>query len=412
MRILWLSHLVPYPPKGGVLQRAHYMLREVARYHEVDLVAFNQKSLMAPFFPSLEVGLDEAEKVLGEFCRDTYFLDIPADKTKSGKYLMALKSIFSSDPYTINWLKSKEYAQLVDRLLAENEYDLVHFDTISLLPYFDSIGSIPAVLDHHNIESHMLLRRVENETNALKKWYYGQEGKRLEKFEKEYCPQFALNITCSEVDANRLQEIAVGCRAVEVPNGVDIDFFKADGSEHRPNSLIFVGRLNWYPNTAAVRFIAHQLWPALKAAIPDINIDIIGANPPEDLVALSGEDLDFRVHGFVDDIHSFMNTAAVYLCPITDGGGTKLKILDALSMKKAIVAHPIACEGIRVSNGKNVMFAESVDDYVAAIKQLFKDGERRKAMGKEARALIEAEYSYTKIGKQLSELYQRCVESS
>ncbi|MDX2503323.1 MAG: glycosyltransferase family 4 protein [Gammaproteobacteria bacterium] len=177
----------------------------------------------------------------------------------------------------------------------------------------------------------------------------------------------------------------------------------------KKNSLIFIGRLNWYPNTAAVRFIAHKIWPALKAVMPGVNIDIIGANPPDDLLMLAGKDSNFQVHGFVNDIHAFLNEAAVYLCPITDGGGTKLKILDALSMNKAIVAHPIACEGIGVTNGKNVMFAESVDEYVAVIKQLFNDKDLRKSIGGEARLLIEEEYSYAKIGKKLSDLYTSCV---
>jgi len=410
MRILWLSHLVPYPPKGGVLQRAHYMLREIAKYHEVDLVAFNQKDLLAPFFSSVDKGLDEARDLLGVFCQELHFLEIPVDKSKAGKHLLALKSIFTEDPYTINWLKSEEYSQLVQKLVSENDYDLVHFDTISLLPFFKHIGSIPAVLDHHNIESHMLLRRAENETHFLKKWYYRQEGTRLENYEKKYCPQFSLNITCSEVDAVRLRDIAIGSDVEEVANGVDIEFFKPEERVQKKCSLVFIGRLNWYPNTEAVRFIAHKLWPVLKAEIPDINIDIVGSNPPEDILVLAGEDANFRVHGFVDDIHGFFNKAAVYLCPITDGGGTKLKILDALSMQKAIVAHPVACEGINVTNGKNVIFAESIDDYITAIKQLFHDEKLRKTLGHEARVLIEEEYSYTKIGKKLSDLYQECVD--
>ena len=405
MRILWLSHLVPYPPKGGVLQRAHYMLREVTNYHEVDLLAFNQKYLIAPFFPSVEAGLEEAKKALDKHCKKIIFVDIPVDKTKYGKHLMALKSLVSSDPYTINWLKSREYAQQLKKLLAENDYDLIHFDTISLLPYFGAIGNIPAVLDHHNIESHMLLRRAENESSLLKKWYYRQEGLRLEVKEKKYCPKFSLNITCSEVDAVRLRDISPDSNVVEVPNGVDVDYFKSDKTVQQRLSLIFVGTLSWYPNIEAVNFIAYELWPALKSEMPEVSVDIIGANPPEDLVRLASKDSRFRVHGFVDDVRPHLDQASVYICPINDGGGTKLKILDALSMKKAIVAHPVACEGIAVTEGKNVLFAESVAQYIVAIKQLLEKDSLRITMGNAARELVEEKYSYSKIGKSLSELY-------
>ncbi|MDA3869951.1 MAG: glycosyltransferase family 4 protein, partial [Gammaproteobacteria bacterium] len=195
------------------------------------------------------------------------------------------------------------------------------------------------------------------------------------------------------------------------PNGVDIDYFKPDASAIQQRSLIFIGTLNWYPNIEAARFIAHELWPILKNEIAGITIDVIGASPPEDIVKVGNEDNDFNVHGFVDDILPYMNKAAIYICPIMDGGGTKLKILDALAMKKALVAHEIACEGIRIENGKNVLFAQSVSEYVVAIKKLIGDDGLRKKMGNEARRLIENEYSYEIIGKKLSDLYNQCLSS-
>ena len=409
MRILWLSHLVPYPPKGGVLQRAYYLLREISKYHDVDLLAFNQPDLIRPLFPSLEKGLKEARQVLQSFCRNVEFFAIPSDKNTLSKYQLALTSLFSKDPYTINWLKSEEYGETLARYIAANNYDLIHFDTISLAPYLKQVKGIAAVLDHHNIESHMLLRRAQNETNPLKKWYFNQEGKRLYKVEENFCSKYKLNITCSKIDRDRLRGIAPESRVEEVANGVDIDYFKPDNSVQQERSLIFIGTLSWYPNIEAVRFIANELWPVLTKEIPGICFDIIGANPPQDIIELSEKDKNFRVHGFVDDIHPFFNKAAVYVCPINDGGGTKLKILDALSMGKAVVAHPIACEGICVTEGEDVLFADNVDRYVEQIKSLIDDEHLRHKLGTAARHLIEKNYSYDAIGKQLSDLYQTCI---
>lgn len=412
MRILWLSHLIPYPPKGGVLQRAYYLLKEISKYHEVDLLAFHQPNLMKPLVSDLAAGIDESKQVLGEFCGKVEYVEITSQQGRFGNYTLALKSLLTKDPYNINWLKSEEYTKLLQGLLQTSDYDLVHFDTISLVPYFPCIGNIPSVLDHHNIESHMLIRRSENESNPLKKWYFLQEGRRLKKFEQQYCPEFSLNITCSEIDQQHLQKISPASWVEEVPNGVDVGFFKPDKSVAQEKNLIFIGTLNWYPNVEAVRFIAHKLWPALRAEVQDISIDIIGASPPEDIVQLSKADKNFRVHGFVDDILPFMNKAAVYVCPIRDGGGTKLKVLDALSMEKAVVAHPIACEGIRVENGVNVFFAESVDEYVSEIKQLLENEESRKNAGEAARQLIEKEYAFDIVGKKLCDLFDGCIQSS
>lgn len=410
MKILWLSHLVPYPPKGGVLQRAYHLLHEVAKYHEVDLLAFHQPGLMDPTVSSLDHGVRESKKVLSGFCGKVKYIPIDSEQQIFGTYRLALKSLVTTDPYNINWLKSIQYARALQEMLQSNDYDLVHFDTISLLPYFDVVKHLPTVLDHHNIESHMLLRRADNEKNVLKKWYFRQEGQRLEKIEKQFCSQFSLNVTCSEIDRQRLHEIAPASWVEEVPNGVDIEYFRPGKTMIEKRRLLFIGTLNWYPNIEAVRFIAHELWPKLKAALPGISVDIIGTQPPEDIVNISNTDNNFNVHGFVDDILPYMDKAAVYVCPVMDGGGTKLKVLDALSMGKALVAHEIACEGINVKNGKNVIFAKSVDEYVVAIKQLIENNELRRTMGLEARKLVEEEYAYDKIGRKLSDMYQQCLE--
>lgn len=408
MKVLWLSHLVPYPPKGGVLQRAYHLLHEISKYHEVDLLAFHQPSLMRPLVSSMEVGLRESEEVLGEFCGKVKYVAIESDSQILGSYRLALKSLVT-EPYNINWLKSSVFTKALLEMLQAEEYDLVHMDTISLIPYYSHVQHIPTVLDHHNIESHMLLRRADNENNLLKKWYFRQEGLRLEKFEKQFCAQVSLNITCSEVDRQRLQEIVPSSWVEEVPNGVDVDYFKPDRSASQGKKLVFIGTLNWYPNIEAVRFLAHELWPVLKPAVPGISVDIIGAEPPEDIVRLSEKDKDFRVHGFVDDILPYMDKAAIYVCPIMDGGGTKLKVLDALAMEKALVAHEVACEGISLQDKKNVIFAQSVDEYVDAILLLLDDDELRQTMGRQARKLMEDKYAYAKVGANLSDLYERCL---
>jgi glycosyltransferase involved in cell wall biosynthesis len=272
------------------------------------------------------------------------------------------------------------------------------------------VRNIPTVLDHHNIESHMLLRRADNEANVLKKWYFRQEGRRLQSLENIICPQFTLNITCSDIDSDRLKDIAKDIHVDEVPNGVDIGYFKPENTVQLNNSLIFVGTLSWYPNVEAVRFIGHKLWPALKSAIPDITIDVVGANPPDDIKQIGEIDEDFHVHGFVDDVRPYLSRSSVYICPIKDGGGTKLKILDALAMEKAVVAHPIACEGIQVENGLNVIFAETIEDYVHSIKSLLDNNRQRLSIGKAARELIEDKYTYEKVGKKLSDLYEDCAK--
>ena len=408
--ILWLSHLIPYPPKGGVLQRAYHLVRETARYHNVYLLAFNQPDLIEPLFPNLEKGIQEARDKLSAFCKHVEFVNIPLEQRFYGKERMALSSLFSKHPYNLNWLISDEYRLKIKAIMSKTEIDLIHFDTISLLPYKDLAKDLPTALDHHNIESHMLIRRADNEKNFLRRFYFRQEGRRLEAIEKEACPTFSLNITCSKIDADRLTSIAGKCESIEVPNGVDVDFFKCSnkqlGSTPR---LLFVGTLSWYPNAEAANFIANELWPILNESIPNIEFDIVGANPARNLLTLAQSEPRFKVHGFVNDVRDYFEKADIFICPISDGGGTKLKVLDAFAMEMPVIAHPVACEGINVTQDKNVLFAQTPKQYIEKISYLLNNESIKYNLGMEARKLVEDQYAYNSIGQKLTSLYNNCI---
>ncbi len=405
MKILWLSHLIPYPPKGGVLQRSYHLLKQVSIHHDVDLIAFNQLDLISPLFNDVEEGISEAHQHLSQYCQYIEFFDIPSDRSSFTKKLLALKSLFTHFPYTLNWLLSEKFKQCLEELIRNNNYDFIHFDTISLAPFKSVCGSIPTSLDHHNIESHMLLRRASKEKNILKKIYFLQEGKRLENYEKILCPQFTFNFTCSDLDTARLQSNSPASETYTIPNGVDTIYFDPEPAVEKSNSLLFIGTLSWYPNVEAVEFIAKEIWPLLKEEFPDIECDLIGANPPESIKGVAAHDNNFHVHGFVDDIIPYFKQAKCYVCPIKDGGGTKLKILDALSIGMAIVADPIACEGINVEDKDNILFAESAEEYVESIKKVLTQNKLRENLQRNARLLATDEYSYEEIGKNLSSLF-------
>ncbi|MFH0352563.1 MAG: glycosyltransferase family 4 protein, partial [Chromatiales bacterium] len=220
------------------------------------------------------------------------------------------------------------------------------------------------------------------------------------------------HITCSRLDSTRLRETMPELNVTETPNGVDIDYFHPTVAAQELNSLVFAGNLSWYPNSAAMLYFADHVWPLLRNAVPGIVMNLIGAHPPERLKALAASDPNFRVHGFVPDVRPHINSAAVYVCPIMDGGGTKLKVLDALAMGKPLVANPVACEGIEVVDGETVLFAERPADYVGHIATLLRNPSERMRMGARARSLVETSYSYAGIGRKLARAMEECVQAS
>jgi glycosyltransferase involved in cell wall biosynthesis len=152
-----------------------------------------------------------------------------------------------------------------------------------------------------------------------------------------------------------------------------------------------------------VRYIANEIWPKLKIVIPNIEINIIGAGAPSDLVKLSEAEESFNVLGFVDDLKPYLDNATVYVCPIDDGGGTKLKLLDAFASGKAVVAHQVACEGLRVEDGKQVLIANDPNAYVQQIQKIINDKALRQKLEKNAREHAENHFSFSSIGKQLAD---------
>lgn len=401
MRVLWLSHVVPYPPKAGVLLRAYYLLRGVAREHEVDLVAFIQEPLLRTFYPTLEDALQECRTELEKVCRSVTFLPIQKLQRPQGKALTAAQSLFTSGGYMASWLHSEHARATLQRLAQENTYDVAHFDCVSLASFRSLFGRTPVTLGHHNAESHMMLRRAEKEPSLIRKLYFWQEGLRLRNYERDVAGEFAAHITCSDLDSERLRPTMPSARFHCIPNGVDVEFFMPQGNPERPASLIFVSSMSWYPNVDAVIFLLRDIWPRVRAKLPDVTLDIVGAGAPPAVVELARSNAGVTLHGFVPEIRPIMESAALYVCPIRDGGGTKLKVLDAFSMRKCVIGHPIAFEGIDVTADTNAVLAKTPDEFADRIQALLLDADRRRRIGHAARELVTQRYSFSSIGKQL-----------
>jgi glycosyltransferase involved in cell wall biosynthesis len=407
MRILWLSHVIPYPPKAGVLLRSYYLLKAVAAQHTVDLFAFIQEPWLATLFDTRDQGLVESRRALESLCRRVEFAPIELLQRPFGKRRTALESLFSRDPYMVRWLISRRARDTLVSMEHEARYDLVHMDTISVASYRDIFPESALVLNHHNIESHMLLRRADNESSALKARYFRQEGRRLEHFERRLVHEVSLNVTCSPLDSERLRAIEPRARTVEIPNGVDVEFFQPQNTAVRADSLIFVGTMNWYPNVDAVLWLLREIFPRVRQQRASVTLDLVGANAPREVRDLAARTPGVKLHGFVPEVRPLMDSAALYVCPIRDGGGTKLKVLDAFAMAKCLVAHPVALEGIDAVDGREVVLAHDVEAFAAKTLHLLDNADERERIGNAARQLVVEKFSFATIGRELAEVYAR-----
>lgn len=404
MKILWLSHLVPYPPKGGVSQRSYNMVKEIGKYHEVTLIAFNQASSLKSSLPEVADPVQHSKQMLLKSVKSIEVLDIPEESIPQGRYLIALKALLKGNAYNMEWLKSSEAVRIISKTLRENSFDAVHVDTISLAPYFDLFGDLPIVLNHHNFESQMLRDRAKTEKNEAKAFFYRYEASRLLKSEIEFSRKASLNLTCSDDDAEKMMSVIGSNNFLTIPNGVDLSYFYPNKNEKVvKNSIVIVGGMSWYPNREAVDYFISDIWPVIKTGFPDMTVHIVGRSPTERICSFGENEPNVFVHGFVDDVRKYLWTANFYLCPIKTGGGTKLKILDALATGCCIIADPFSCKGISVTENENVLYASSPLEYLEHIKSVSSEPCLEKMLRDNGPKLIHERYSYSSIGRLYSE---------
>jgi glycosyltransferase involved in cell wall biosynthesis len=266
---------------------------------------------------------------------------------------------------------------------------------------------MPKILNHHNIESHLLKRRIAFEPNPLKRLYYAIEANKLERYERRVCAEFDTNFTVSALDGERLLELVPSAKADVIANGVDVDYFTHDGGPIVPGNLIMASGMNWFPNRDAVLYMCNEIWPMLSSRTPDLTWTVVGASPPQQLIDLAARDRRVIVTGFVDDVRPYLSRAEIYLCPMRDGGGTRVKILDALAMSKPIVSTTMGCEGIAVTPDVDVLIADSPEDFVRQIERLHSDASLRRDLSQAARKLAVDQYSWPVIGRNLGAIYRR-----
>jgi sugar transferase (PEP-CTERM/EpsH1 system associated) len=400
MKVLFLSQIVPYPPHGGVLQRGYNLLRELGREAEVHLLAFVHPDVLPT-----PAAIEQSRQALGAFCQHVEYFRLWPKASKLHQTAGLAMSAASPQPFSVIAHRSAEYQRRTDAVLASAPFDIVHADTVALSQFVRADVRVPAVLTHHNIESMLMERRARVEKGWLARRFLEREAAKLRAYEAAESPRFDVNVVVSVPDGDALGTIAPGVRTAVVPNGVDVDYFSPQPDRETP-ALVYTGGMNMFANRDAVLWFCTEVWPRITASVPEVKFFAVGQDPPPELRDLSARDPRITVTGFVDDIRPYVSQAAVYVVPLRVGGGTRLKVLDAMAMGKALVSTAIGCEGIAVRPDEHLVVADTPDAMAAATIALLNDPARRQALGAAARRLVEQRYAWRVVGGQLLEAYQ------
>ncbi len=295
-------------------------------------------------------------------------------------------SVLTRRPYTVHTYESSAFRHRLEELLVSEVFDLVHVDSLDLSGYLPLLGGQRVVCVHHNVESALLRRRAASEKSALMRAYFRLQANLTEAEEKRWCPQVDLNIVVSEGDRADFQRMAPSATFVVVPNGVDTGEFNPR-SVHQ-EGVVFVGGYDWYPNRDALQYFVSAVLPHLRAWYPSLPVQWVG-RAPDSIRQMYQAQHDVTLTGYVDDIRATVNSARCYIVPLRVGGGTRLKILDAWALGKAVVSTSVGCEGLDARDGENILVRDDPREFAEAVRRVIEDDSLRDSLGSGARRTAE-----------------------
>jgi glycosyltransferase involved in cell wall biosynthesis len=398
--VLFISHCLPHPPDSGATARTLNILRQLQKQFDITLVAFSRRNHQ-PDADARQASRRALEQFLASVSEP---VPVPAEHSILRLLRNHLKSLASGRAYTFYEYWSRDFQVQLRGAIARRSPDLIHIDSLDLYRWVQELPQITKVCTHHNIESELLYRRAEKVKSTFVRKYIFHQAHLVERIEREFCPQFNVNLMMSELDAKKLRNIAPGSRTVVVPNGVDTEYFTPTlMSPPVPGRIIFVGSPD-FQNRDAVEYLLRDIWSNVRAGDQSASLKLIGRSSESDRAR-------YEIHtgvtclGYVADVRPHMAQGSCCVVPIRVGGGTRLKILDAWAMGKPVVSTSIGCEGLEAIDGENILIRDAPKAFAEAVLEVLSDPELRSRLGKSGRKMAERTYSWDVVGQGLRAYY-------
>lgn len=392
-RLLILSQTLPHPADSGVKHRSANVFRQLARAFDITALCFYRRATLPAG------GVAEARAGLADVGTVDAF-PIPQEESRLRLLVDHAESLIGGRVYTVPAHRSAEFGARLRACLSQGRYALVHADSLDLSYWFDRVGTLPLVCGHHDLQSVLLRRRAEGGTSGLERWYLGLQAARMRAEERRWCPRVALNTVVSDVDREGFQAVSPEGRYLVVPNGMDLHRYQAGAADGQ--GVVFVGSAGWLPNRDAMRFYATAIQPHLTTAGAR---DLTWVGAVDEAVRQSLGDAGIRFAGHVPDPRPLVQGAACCIAPLRMGSGTRIKILEAWALGKAVVSTTIGCEGLAARDGENLLVRDDPRAFAAAVEQVLADGALRARLGAAGRATVERHYDWDTIGSMMNAAY-------
>lgn len=405
MRILWLKTELLHPiDKGGKI-RTYHMLKELKRAgHQITYLTLDDGAASA----------DAGERATEEYCDK--LITVPhrtRPKFSAGFYVELAANLLSPLPYFMKKYESKEMRASIEAEMRSGGYDTVVCDfLVPSINMPERAAKCATVLFQHNVEAMIWKRHYEVQTHPVKKKYLHGQWRKTVRFERDACRRFCMVVAVSEEDAATMRGEYGIENVAAVATGVDTEFFRPQGNvEKLPHNLVFTGSMDWLPNEDAIRWFTEDVLPRIKAKVPDVTLTVVGRNPSAALRELAARDSSIVVTGRVEDVRPYMEKAAAYIVPIRIGGGTRLKIYEAMAMEIPMISTTVGAEGLPLEGEAEILFADTAEDFAQHVVDVLTDERLANDLAVRAATKVRERFGWEAVASEFAAICERAIAS-
>ena len=401
LRVVMVDEELPYPATSGKRIRTLNLTLRLARRHQLTYVCHRNAD-------------PEEARRAAEFFADHGIETVVVDravppKSGPGFYLRLAANLLSQLPYSVASHTSRALRRALEEQARTRAVDVWHCEWT---PYAEALRGIARgrrVVMAHNVESVIWQRYYETEPNALRRWYIGRQWRKYHLFERRALGEVEHTVAVSAVDARRFRQDFGIERIDVVENGVDTAYFQLQAVRREPNRLLFLGSLDWRPNLDGVQLLLERVFPVVRAVEPSARLCLVGRNPPESLRRQVAVMPGVELHGSVADVRPYLATCGMLVVPLRIGGGSRLKILEALASGTPVVSTRIGVEGLCLEAGRDLTVVEDIEDLAEALVNGIRAPERMHAQAEHGRERVLARYDWDRLAGQLEQVWMRCA---
>jgi polysaccharide biosynthesis protein PslH len=412
MRILWLKSELLHPVDKGGKIRTYEMLRQLRREHEVTYLTL-----------TLPDDAPDAVERATEYCQR--LVTVPhrlRPKAGLGFYRDLLGNLVSPLPLSLARYKSAAMRRAIVRELARNPYDLMVCDFLTPCVNMNFSYPCPTLLFEHNVEAMIWQRHAEQQAGqqagqqaeqlagAARRLYLREQWRKMRRYERRACHKFDAVVAVSREDAEHIQQQYGVAKVHDVPTGVDVEYFKPQPAPVVPHSLVFVGSMDWLPNEDGIVYFAEEILPRVMAQLPDVRLKVVGRNPTPRVRELARKHPRITVTGRVGDVRPHVAGAAACIVPLRIGGGTRLKIFEAMAMGKPVISTVIGAEGLPVRAGKELLIADDPAAFSRIVVQVLTDDVLRQRVSRTARDAVCARFGWAAAAAAFARICEGVIQ--